>query len=92
MLMVSIEQGGAGVRSGRAGDAVRIVKRSRRRTRASLSDPKGRVFKGLGRRPPPLAMPPASQRDAVLAQALENAVMTISITRIGSKLTPRTAG
>ena len=84
MLMVIIDQGGAGVRSGRAGDALRIVKRTRRRTRVSLVDPKGRVFKGLGRRPTPLAMPPASPRDAILAQALENTVMTISITRTGS--------
>ncbi len=84
MLMVGIDQGGAGVRSGRAGDAVRIVKRPRRRTHASLVDPKGRVFKGLGRRLAPLAMHPASPRDAVLAQALENAVLAISITRTGS--------
>ena len=89
MLMGSIDQGGAGVRSGRAGDAVRIVKRSRRRTRASLVDPPGRVFKGLAKgglelRPPPLAMLPASPRDAVLAQALENAVLPVSITRTGS--------
>ncbi len=89
MLVAIIDQGGAGARSGRAGDAVRIVKRPRRRTRAPLVDPKGRVFKGLakgglGRRPPPLAMHPASPRDTILAQAFENAVMTISITRIGS--------
>ncbi len=85
MLMVGIDQGGAGVRSGRAGDALRIVKRPRRRTRASLVDPQGRVFKGLGRRLAPLAMrPPASPRDAILAQALENAVLPVSITRTGS--------
>ncbi len=84
MLMVRIDQGHANVRSGRAGDAGRIVKRPRRRTRVSLVDPQGRVFKGLGRRPAPLAMRPASTRDAILAQALENAVRTISITRTGS--------
>ena len=84
MLTASIDQGGAGVRSERAGDAGRIVKRSRRRTRVSLVDPKGRVLKRLGRRPTPLVMPPASRRAAVLAQALENAVLAISITRIGS--------
>ena len=84
MLTVRIDQGRAGVRSGRAGDALRIVKRPRRRTGASLVDPRGRVFKGLGRRLAPLAMHPASPRDAILAQALENAVRTISITRTGS--------
>ena len=84
MLMAIIDQGDIGVRSGRAGDAGRIVKRPRRRTGVSLVDPKGRVFKSLGRRPPPLPMPPASPRVAVLAQALENAVMTVSITRTGS--------
>ncbi len=84
MLMGSIDQGGAGVRSGRAGDAGRIVKRSRRRTRASLVDPQGRVFKGMGRRLAPLAMRPASPRDAIPAQALENAVRVIFIARTGS--------
>ncbi len=84
MLMGSIDQGGAGVRSGRAGDAGRIVKRPRRRARASLVDPQDRVFKGVGRRLAPLAMRPASPRDAVLAQALENAVLPISTTRTGS--------
>ena len=79
MLMVRIDQGGASVRSGRAGDAGRIVMRPRRRARASLVDPQHRVFKGLGRRPAPLAMRPASPRDAILAQALENAVLPISI-------------
>ncbi len=82
--MVSIDQGGAGVRSGRAGDTLRIGKRSRRRTRASVVDPQGRVFKGLGRRPVPLAMPPASPRGGILAQALENAVLTVSIPRTDS--------
>ena len=84
MLMGSIDQGGAGVRSGRVGDAGRIAKRPRRRTGASLVDPQGRVFKGLGRRPAPLAMRPASPRDAILAQTLENAVLPISTTRTGS--------
>ncbi len=79
-----IDQRGEGVRSGRAGDAGRIVKRPRRRARALLVDPQGRVFKGLGRRLAPLAMRSASPRDALLAQALENAVRTISITRTGS--------
>jgi hypothetical protein len=84
MLMVCIDQGGGSVRSGCAGDALRIVKRPRRGNRASLIDPKGRVFKALGRRPPPLVLRPASLRDAVLAQGLENAVQTVSITRTGS--------
>ena len=84
MLVVSIDQGGAGARSGRTGDAVRIVKRLRRRTRPSLVDPKCRDFKGLELRLPLLAMHPASPRDAILGQAFENAVMTISITRTGS--------
>ena len=84
MLMGSIDQGGAGVMSGRVGDTGRIAKRPRRRTGASLVDPLGRVFKGLGRRLAPLAMRPASPRDAILAQALENAVLPISITRTGS--------
>ena len=82
--MVRIDQGGTDVRSGRAGDAVRIVKRPRRRICASLVDPQGRVFKGLGRRPAPLAMHPASLRDPVLTQVLENAVRTVSIAQIGS--------
>jgi len=84
MLMVSIDQGGAGVRSGRAGDVWRIDKRSRRSTRASLVDPQGRVFKGVGRRLTPLAMRQASPRDAILAQALEDAVLTVSIAQTGS--------
>ncbi len=84
MLVVSIDQGNPGVRSGRAGDAVRIVKRPRRRTRVSLVDPKGRVFKGLRRRLAPLAMHPASPRNTILAQAFENAVLSTSITQTGS--------
>ncbi len=84
MLMVRIDQGGAGDRRGRAGDAGRIVTRPRRRARASLVDPSGRVFKGLGRRLAPLAMRRASPRDAILAQALDNAVRAISIAPTGS--------
>ena len=84
MLTVCIDQRGGCVRSGCAGDAGSIVKHARRGTRASLVDPKGRVLKLLGRRPPPLAMPPASPRGAILAQDLENTVQTISITRIDS--------
>ncbi len=84
MVMGSIDQGGACVRSGRAGDAGRIVKRPRRRVRASLVDPQGRVFKGLCRRLAPLAMRLASPRDAILAQDLESAVRAISTTRTGS--------
>ncbi len=80
--MGSIDQGGACVRSGRAGDAGRIVKRPRRRARASLVYPRGRVFNGLGRRPAVLAMRRASPRDAILA--LENAVLPISIARTDS--------
>ena len=84
MLTGCIDQGGASVRSGCAGDAVCIGKRPRRGNRVSLVDPKGRDFKALGRRLPPLAMRPASPRDAILAQGLEIAVQTISITRAGS--------
>ncbi len=84
MLTVRIDQERACVRSGRAGHSGRIVKRPRRRTRASVVDPQGRVFKGLGRRLAPLAMRPASPRDAIPAQALENAVRVIFIARTGS--------
>ncbi len=84
MLMVRIDQERACVRSGRAGDAGRIVKRPRRRARASLVDPQCCVFKGLGRRLAPLAMRRASPRDAILAQALDNAVRAISIAPTGS--------
>ncbi len=82
--MGCIDQGDASVRSGCAGDALRIVKRPRHGNRVSLVDPEGRVFKALGRRLTPLAMLPASPRDAILAQDLENAVQPISIPRIGS--------
>ncbi len=84
MLTVCIDQRTVRVRSGCAGDAGGIVKCPRRGTRVSLIDPKGRVHKGLGCRPAPLAMPPASPRDTILAQPLVNAVQTISITRTGS--------
>ena len=84
MLMGCIDQRGASVRSGGAGDALRIVKPSRRGNRASLVDPKGRVFKALGHRLPPLAMRKASPRDAILAQDLENTVQSVMITRTGS--------
>jgi hypothetical protein len=50
----------------------------------SCIDPGGRVLKGLGRRSAPLAMPPASPRDTILTQTLENTVQLIIITRIGS--------
>ncbi|NNG05426.1 MAG: hypothetical protein HKM95_15190 [Inquilinus sp.] len=53
--MASIDQGGAGVRSGRAGDAGRIVK-----------------------------LPQRSIGAAALAQAIENAVLIISMTPTGS--------
>ena len=88
MLMNCIDQRGVRVRRGCAGDAGSIVKRPQRGTRASLVDPKGRVLKGLGRRPVPLAMPPASPRDTLLTQTLENAVQSISIARIGSPTGP----
>ena len=84
MLMNCIDQRGVRVRRGCDGDAGGIVKQPQRGTRASLVDPKGRVVKNLGRRPAPLAMPPASPRNTVLAQTLDNAVQSISITRIGS--------
>ncbi len=84
MLTVCIDQRGVRVRRGCAGDAGSIVKHSRRGMRASLVDPKGRDLKALERRPAPLAMPPASPRDTILAQDIEIAVQTISITRTGS--------
>ena len=84
MLTACIDQRNVHVRRGCAGDAGSIVKRPRRSMHVSLVDPKGRVFKGLGCRPAPLTMPPASSRDAILTQTLENAVQTISIARTGS--------
>ena len=84
MLTVCIDQSGVRVRRGCAGDAGSIVKHPRRGRRTALVDPKGHVLKALGRRPAPLAMPPASPRDTVLAQDLENAVRSISITQTGS--------
>ena len=82
--MGCIGQTGARVRSGGAGDAVRIGKPSRRGNRACLADPEGRVFKALGRRLAPLAMRPASRRGTILAQGLENAVPPVINTRTGS--------
>ncbi len=82
--MDCIGQTGARVRSGGAGDAVRIVKPSRRGNRACPADPEGRVFKTLGRRPAPLAMRPHPGHGAILAQGLENAVQPVINTRIGS--------
>ncbi len=54
--MDCIGQTEASVRSGGAGDAVRIGKPSRRGNRVCLADPEGRVFKALGRRLAPRAM------------------------------------
>ncbi|MFQ5958180.1 MAG: hypothetical protein ACE5LF_02310, partial [Alphaproteobacteria bacterium] len=54
--MGCIEPGRANARSGGAGDAGRIVKPSRRHSRASRLDPQGRAIEAPGRRPPPLAM------------------------------------
>ncbi len=84
MVMNCIGQTDASVRSGGAGDAVRIVKPSRRGNRVCLADPKGRVFKALERRLAPLAMRKASRRGASLAQGLENAVQPVTNTRAGS--------
>ncbi len=84
MLINCIDRRGARVRRCCAGDAGSIVKQPQRGTRGSPVDPKGRVLKGLERRPPPLAMPPESTRDTLLAQTLENTVQSISITRTGS--------
>ena len=53
-------------------------------SRVSLVDPKGRLFKDLGRRPAPLAMDAASRRNAVLAQGLEKAVQPVTISQTGS--------
>ena len=82
--MDCIDQGNASVRSGWAGDALRIVKRPRRGNRVALIDPEGHVFKTLGRRLTPLAMRPASRRDAILAQCLENMVQTTTMSQTGS--------
>ena len=84
MVMGCIGQKDVRVRSEGAGDAMRIGKPSRRRTRVFLVDPKGRVFEALGRRRVPLAMLPASQRGTLLAQDFENAVQPMTITREGS--------
>jgi len=84
MVMSCIDQGSASARSGWAGDALRIVKRPRRGNRAAPVDPEGRLFKALGRRLTPLAMNAASRRDALLAQGLEKAVQSITITQTGS--------
>ena len=84
MVMSCIGRTDARVRSGGAGDAVRIVKPARRGPRVCPADPQGRVFKALGRRPAPLAMRQASRRGTVLAQGLENPVQPVAITRTGS--------
>ncbi len=84
MIVVCIDQRDARVRRGCAGDAGSIVKRPRRGSHVSLVDPKGHIFKALGRRLVPLAMLPASPRGSILAQGLENMVQIISITQIGS--------
>ena len=82
--MGCIDQGDASVRSGGAGDALRIVEPPRRGNRVSLVDPEGPVFKVLGRRLAPLAMRKASRRNAILAQDLENAVQPMSNSQAGS--------
>ena len=74
----------ASVRSEAAGDALRIGKASRRGDRVCPADPKGRVFKAVGRRPAPLAMREASLRGAVLAQGFENAVQPMINSPAGS--------
>ena len=84
MVVSCIDQGKASVRSGCAGDALRIVKRPRRGNRLAQVDPKGRLFKALGRRLTSLAMDAASRRDAILAQGLEKAVQSITTTQTGS--------
>ncbi len=84
MVAVCIEQRNTRVRRGCAGDAGSIVKHLRRGTRVPLLDPKGPALKGLGRRPAPLAMPPASPRDTILAQPLESGVQIITIAQTGS--------
>lgn len=84
MIVACIDQRDARVRRGGAGDAGSIVKRLRRGSRVSLIDPKGHVIKALGRRLVPLAMLPASPRDTILAQGLDNMVQVIIIPQIGS--------
>ncbi len=84
MLMDCIGPGCPSVRSGGAGDAGA----SSSLRDAAIGHPgptrAGRVFKALGRRLPLLTMPPASPRNAILAQDLENAVQPMIITRTGS--------
>jgi len=82
--MDCIGQTDASVRSGGAGNALRIGKPSRRGNRVCLADPEGRVFKALGRCPAPLAMRKASRRGTLLAQGLENAVQPVTNTPKGS--------
>src|SRR4051812_38057883 len=52
--------------------------------RVGQRNPSGSRNKGSGRRRPPLMMPPASHRDALLAQALVAAAEHVAITQIGS--------
>ncbi len=82
--MGCIGQTDASVRSGGAGDAVRIGKPSPRAMRVCGPDPEGRVFKALGRCLAPLAMRTASRRGTILAQGLENAVQPVINTQAGS--------
>ena len=82
--MSCIDRGDASVRSGWAGDALSIVKHPRRGNRVSPVDPKGRLFKALGRRLTPLVLRPASRRDAILAQGLEKTVQSTTISQTGS--------
>ena len=83
MNMGCIDPGGASAGSGGASDAWASLALSRRGNRASWVDPKGLVFKALGRRLPPLAMLPASRRGVILVQYLENAVQPMFIPRTG---------
>ena len=84
MFVDCIDPGCASVRSGGAGDAGASPSLRDAAIGHPGSTPEGRVFKALGRRLPLLTMPPASPRNAILAQGLENAVQPMSITRTGS--------
>ncbi len=84
MLMGCIDPGCPRVRSGGAGDAGASSSLRDAALGHPGSTPEGRVFKAPGRRLSLLTMPPASPRNAILAQGLENAVQPVSITRTGS--------
>ena len=83
MLMASIDQGVAGLRSGGAGDAAHRQAFATPHPRFP-GRPEGQRFQRLETSSGAARDASASPRDTILAQASENAVMAISITRTGS--------